>query len=100
MKQANEVLNEIDQESDNKSIDQILDEINNRFLNLGVIQYDISDISKSREDLMTRINQQKDLLDRLSADLIRPRKLRINAWKIIVTDSPNMINSVRKLNHA
>ena len=68
-KQANEVLNEIDQESDNKSIDQILDEINDKFLNLGVIQYDISDISKSREDLMTRINQQKDLLDKLSTDL-------------------------------
>lgn len=46
MKQANEVLNEIDQESDNKSIDQILDEINNRFLNLGVIQYDITLVSR------------------------------------------------------
>ena len=82
MKQANEVLNEIDQESDNKSIDQILDEINNRFLNLGVIQYDISDISKSREDLMTRINQQKDLLDKLSADL-NERETELNTAKEI-----------------
>lgn len=82
MKQANEVLNEIDQESDNKSIDQILDEINNRFLNLGVIQYDISDISKSREDLMTRINQQKDLLDKLSADL-NEREAELNTAKEI-----------------
>lgn len=81
-KQANEVLNKIDQESDNKSIDQILDEINDKFLNLGVIQYDISDISRSREDLMARINQQKDLLDKLSADL-NERETELNTAKEI-----------------
>lgn len=79
-KQANEVLNKIDQESDNKSIDQILDEINDKFLNLGVIQYDISDISRSREDLMARINQQKDLLDKLSTDL-NERETELNTVK-------------------
>lgn len=66
---ANDVLNEIDGESDHKSIEEVLSEISDRFLSLGVIQYSIDDISKSREDLIAHLNQQRKTLDRLSVNL-------------------------------